>query len=168
MNHSKWHPRQPCTQLSSAWVCNSSISVVVLALQSEGWYRKLLVLSQRYMALYTPLDIDIVCGLSFGSSRLCSPYAARERQVGLEIRLGHSAGLHAYCWCGGVARWKHSWLDVSAWWSNGSSIIADRIPSLGAVYNAGYYKMSTWIPFTWAWINVVVLILSSFSFQGGL
>ncbi|TVY13695.1 Uncharacterized protein LARI1_G007949 [Lachnellula arida] len=40
--------------------------------------------------------------------------------------------------------------------------------SLGAVYNAGYFKMSTWIPFIWALINVLVLTLSSFSFQGGL
>jgi Putative transmembrane protein 170 len=40
--------------------------------------------------------------------------------------------------------------------------------SLGAVYNAGYFQMSTWIPFVWSLINVLVLILSSFSIQGGL
>ncbi|TVY30707.1 Uncharacterized protein LHYA1_G000338 [Lachnellula hyalina] len=40
--------------------------------------------------------------------------------------------------------------------------------SLGAVYNAGYFKMSTWMPFIWALINVLILTLSSFSFQGGL
>jgi hypothetical protein len=40
--------------------------------------------------------------------------------------------------------------------------------SLGAVYNAGYFRMSTWIPFVWSLINVLVLILSSFSIQGGL
>jgi hypothetical protein len=40
--------------------------------------------------------------------------------------------------------------------------------SLGAVYIAGYFQMSTWIPFVWALINVFVLILSSFSIQGGL
>ena len=39
---------------------------------------------------------------------------------------------------------------------------------LGAVYNAGYFRMSTWIPFVWALVNVLVLILSSFSIQGGL
>ncbi|PGH13422.1 hypothetical protein AJ79_03701 [Helicocarpus griseus UAMH5409] len=39
---------------------------------------------------------------------------------------------------------------------------------LGAVYEAGNYKMSTWIPFSWAAINTLVLILSSFSIQGGL
>ncbi|ESZ92653.1 hypothetical protein SBOR_6958 [Sclerotinia borealis F-4128] len=39
---------------------------------------------------------------------------------------------------------------------------------LGAVYNAGYFQMSTWIPFIWSLINVLVLIISSFSIQGGL
>ncbi len=39
---------------------------------------------------------------------------------------------------------------------------------LGAVYNAGGFKMSTWIPFVWSIICVLVLILSSFSIQGGL
>jgi Putative transmembrane protein 170 len=39
---------------------------------------------------------------------------------------------------------------------------------LGAVYNAGYFKMSTWMPFLWGLLNVSVLILSSFSIQGGL
>ena len=40
--------------------------------------------------------------------------------------------------------------------------------SLGTIYKAGDYQMSTWIPFVWAVINVVFLILSSFSLQGGL
>jgi hypothetical protein len=39
---------------------------------------------------------------------------------------------------------------------------------LGAVYSAGYYKMSTWMPFLWGWVNVLLLILASFSIQGGL
>lgn len=39
---------------------------------------------------------------------------------------------------------------------------------LGAVYNAGYFRMSTWMPFLWGLLNVSVLILSSFSIQGGL
>ncbi|KAH6897216.1 hypothetical protein B0T10DRAFT_557050 [Thelonectria olida] len=39
---------------------------------------------------------------------------------------------------------------------------------LGAVYSAGYYEMNTWIPCTWGFINVLVLIISSFSIQGAL
>ncbi|RYP05360.1 hypothetical protein DL764_003853 [Monosporascus ibericus] len=39
---------------------------------------------------------------------------------------------------------------------------------LGAVYTSGCYGMSTWIPFIWSWINALVLIVSSFSIQGGL
>ncbi|KAJ6446628.1 hypothetical protein O9K51_01401 [Purpureocillium lavendulum] len=39
---------------------------------------------------------------------------------------------------------------------------------LGAVYHAGYYEMNTWIPCTWGFINALILIISSFSIQGGL
>ncbi|KAL2000987.1 hypothetical protein VTN02DRAFT_2365 [Thermoascus thermophilus] len=39
---------------------------------------------------------------------------------------------------------------------------------LGAVYEAGNFMMSTWIPLIWAGVNVLVLILSSFPTQGGL
>jgi hypothetical protein len=39
---------------------------------------------------------------------------------------------------------------------------------LGAVYSAGYYKMSTWMPFLWGLINCLVVILGSFRIQGGL
>jgi len=40
--------------------------------------------------------------------------------------------------------------------------------SLGAVYNAGFFSMSTWIPLLWGDINVLVLIIASFTIQGGL
>lgn len=43
-----------------------------------------------------------------------------------------------------------------------------RLDRLGAVYNAGYYEMNTWIPLVWAFVSVLVLIISSFSIQGGL
>lgn len=39
---------------------------------------------------------------------------------------------------------------------------------LGGVYQAGYFEMSTWIPFVWGVINTLVLILSSFAIYGGL
>lgn len=39
---------------------------------------------------------------------------------------------------------------------------------LGAVYMAACYNMSTWIPFIWGLINVLILIISSFTIQGGL
>lgn len=39
---------------------------------------------------------------------------------------------------------------------------------LGAVYEAGYYQMNTWIPVVWAVVSVLVLVISSFSMQGGL
>ena len=39
---------------------------------------------------------------------------------------------------------------------------------VGAVYNAGYFKMSTWTPLFWGLINLLVLIVASFRIQGGL
>lgn len=39
---------------------------------------------------------------------------------------------------------------------------------LGAVYNAGYFRMSTWTPFIWGIVNMLVLILGGFRIQGGL
>ena len=39
---------------------------------------------------------------------------------------------------------------------------------LGTVYHAGYYRMSTWTPFVWGLINVLVLVLASFNMHGGL
>ncbi|KAM5469269.1 hypothetical protein MauCBS54593_004625 [Microsporum audouinii] len=39
---------------------------------------------------------------------------------------------------------------------------------LGLVYEAGSFRMSTWVPFAWGCINVLVLIVSCFSFHGGL
>jgi len=39
---------------------------------------------------------------------------------------------------------------------------------LGAVYNAGYFRMSTWTPLLWGIINMLVLVVSSFRIQGGL
>jgi hypothetical protein len=40
--------------------------------------------------------------------------------------------------------------------------------SVGASYLVGNFTMSTWIPFVWGWVNVLVLIVSSFRIQGGL
>ncbi|KAJ5605996.1 hypothetical protein N7510_008777 [Penicillium lagena] len=39
---------------------------------------------------------------------------------------------------------------------------------IGAVYEAGNFRMSTWLPMIWGGVNVLVLILTSFPMQGGL
>ncbi|EPE03460.1 integral membrane protein [Ophiostoma piceae UAMH 11346] len=39
---------------------------------------------------------------------------------------------------------------------------------IGAAYSAGPFWMSTWIPFIWGWVNVLIILISSFSIQGGL
>jgi len=68
--------------------------------------------------------------------------------------------------------WKYLWTVpvVYAFIAAFEALFAGSIVGLilGAVYRAGYFSMSTWIPFVWGWINVLVLILSSFSIQGGL
>ncbi|KAL4917237.1 hypothetical protein BDW62DRAFT_88945 [Aspergillus aurantiobrunneus] len=39
---------------------------------------------------------------------------------------------------------------------------------LGSVYEAGNFRMSTWIPIIWGGVNILVVILSSFPIPGGL
>jgi hypothetical protein len=46
--------------------------------------------------------------------------------------------------------------------------MADASYRLGAVYQEGYYEMNTWMPAVWGAINLLILIISSFTIQGGL
>ncbi|OJD36071.1 uncharacterized protein BKCO1_1300069 [Diplodia corticola] len=68
--------------------------------------------------------------------------------------------------------WKVIWIIPVIFCVIGGieAVIAGSIVGglLGGVYNAGYYNMSTWIPFVWGLINTLVLILSSFAIQGAL
>ncbi len=52
----------------------------------------------------------------------------------------------------------------------GEAIVAGSLVGLvlGAIYNAGYFRMSTWTPLLWGVINMLVLVVSSFRIQGGL
>ncbi|KAL3417316.1 integral membrane protein [Phlyctema vagabunda] len=72
----------------------------------------------------------------------------------------------------GKSAWKYVWLIpmVYALLAGIEALLAGSFVGLilGAVYNAGYFQMSTWIPFIWAMINVLILILSSFSIQDAL
>ncbi|TVY31623.1 Uncharacterized protein LSUB1_G008702 [Lachnellula subtilissima] len=72
----------------------------------------------------------------------------------------------------GKRAWQYVWIIplLYALIAGVEALLAGSIVGgiLGAVYNAGYFKMSTWIPFIWALINVLILTLSSFSFQVGL
>ncbi|KAI9807796.1 MAG: hypothetical protein M1825_005101 [Sarcosagium campestre] len=78
-----------------------------------------------------------------------------------------------------MRNWKFVWMIPLAYAVVGGieAVLAGSVVGLvwvlsfifiGAVYSAGFFKMSTWIPFVWSLINVLVLILSSFSIQGGL
>ena len=46
--------------------------------------------------------------------------------------------------------------------------LANSSFSIGAVFKAGYFNISTWIPLVWGVTNTLILILSSFAIQGGL
>ncbi|KAI1777608.1 hypothetical protein F4818DRAFT_407240 [Hypoxylon cercidicola] len=68
--------------------------------------------------------------------------------------------------------WKYLWIVpiVYAVVAGAEALFTGSIVGLvlGAVYVSGCYEMPTWIPFIWGWINVIVLIVSSFTIQGGL
>lgn len=53
----------------------------------------------------------------------------------------------------------------SSWPAADSSLVENRV---GAIYRAAGWYMTTWIPFIWGWANVFVLVVSSFSYSGGL
>ncbi|KAH7065925.1 hypothetical protein FB567DRAFT_599421 [Paraphoma chrysanthemicola] len=68
--------------------------------------------------------------------------------------------------------WKLIWLAPAIFVVIGGveALVSGAIVGglLGGVYQAGYFEMSTWIPFVWGVINTLVLILSSFAIYGGL
>ncbi|KAK0646175.1 hypothetical protein B0T16DRAFT_458124 [Cercophora newfieldiana] len=70
------------------------------------------------------------------------------------------------------SNWKYLWLVplVYAMIAGVEAIMAGSVVGVivGASYVAGNFTMSTWIPFVWGWVNVLVLIVSSFTIQGGL
>ncbi|KAK4106798.1 hypothetical protein N658DRAFT_512535 [Parathielavia hyrcaniae] len=71
-----------------------------------------------------------------------------------------------------MSSWKYLWLVpvVYALIAGAEALIAGTLVGLivGATYIVGNFAMSTWIPFVWGWVNVLVLIVSSFRIQGGL
>ncbi|KAF2150569.1 hypothetical protein K461DRAFT_280571 [Myriangium duriaei CBS 260.36] len=68
--------------------------------------------------------------------------------------------------------WKVIWVVPIIYGLIGGieSIIAGNVVGglLAGVYTAGFFRMSTWIPFVWGVINALTLILSSFAIQGGM
>ncbi|KAK3380203.1 hypothetical protein B0T24DRAFT_186229 [Lasiosphaeria ovina] len=68
--------------------------------------------------------------------------------------------------------WKYLWMVplVYAFVAGVEALLAGSVVGLivGASYRAGGFTMSTWIPFIWGWVNVMVLLVSSFRIMGGL
>lgn len=55
-------------------------------------------------------------------------------------------------------------------WGMGQAIIAGSIVGglLGAVYEGGGFRMSTWIPVVWGGISTLIVVMGSFNIQGGM
>ncbi|KFA70028.1 hypothetical protein S40285_02069 [Stachybotrys chlorohalonatus IBT 40285] len=68
--------------------------------------------------------------------------------------------------------WKYVWAVPVVYLVTAAveALVAGSITGavVGAVYQAGYYEMNTWIPLVWGLISVLILIVSSFTIQGGL
>ncbi|EFX00722.1 integral membrane protein [Grosmannia clavigera kw1407] len=73
---------------------------------------------------------------------------------------------------GRPAYWRYLWtIPVSyAVVAGIQAVFAGSFVALiiGAAYISGPFWMSTWIPFIWGWACVLVILISSFSIQGGL
>ncbi|QIW99956.1 hypothetical protein AMS68_005474 [Peltaster fructicola] len=68
--------------------------------------------------------------------------------------------------------WKFIWITPIIFGLVGGieAVIAGNVVGglLGGVYTSGYFRMSTWIPFTWGLSIALILVLSSFAIQGGM
>ena len=55
-------------------------------------------------------------------------------------------------------------------WGFAQAVVAGSIVGglLGTVYEGGGFRMSTWIPLVYAGVCTLVLVLGSFSIQGGM
>lgn len=61
----------------------------------------------------------------------------------------------------------HSWSAIELTTLFSSTLGVWMLPRLGlaiaAIYNAGFYRMSTWVPFLWGLIQALVVIMGSYS-----
>lgn len=141
------------------------------------------------LALHALLDLDLLRRAAPGRRTVCSGDAAAE----LARDMGRACGFYCCgrrggdgcgecCWravchllhscdgpravlvcpqgmCGTIPKERMGVIWMS---------LANEDNRLGAIYEAGSFRMSTWIPFVWALINSLVIVLSSFAIQGGL
>jgi hypothetical protein len=132
---------------------------------------------ERHLAIHSPLDVDSIWSIPYHSGVVCCGDAGKKDEV--EGFMGGAGCVRDCGWGGGDHGGEYSGSDVSSLalrrslfrrvvWRSGAEYTYSTNSSLGAVYNAGFFHMSTWIPFVWSIICVLVLILSSFSIQGGL
>jgi hypothetical protein len=115
------------------------------------------------------MDSDPVCHLPHERSRHSFERTSGKAPVDLEVPLDSSGDLRYYGCSGSSCRRQYCWCPVRPHHTREiTEGVADTSYSVGAVYFNGRFHMSTWIPFIWGWINVLVLIVSSFTIQGGL
>src|SRR3569833_364311 len=122
------------------------------------------------LALHPDMDTHHLRHLPPRSGRHRRSHAARQGPVPVEVGLGHPHRLHGGRGCGGSVRRQRRGSDVSVPTVSVGYLVRllTRQSRVGAVYTSGSFRMSTWIPFIWGWVNVLVQTISSFSIQGGL
>lgn len=156
-------------------LCDTELPVALLAVPDQGRTRQLSLWHNWYLALHRTVDPTILC---------CCPPGCRQLRNGhpmekLESDLDSPTRVRRHRWEWSVHCWEYHWwivrfvlflISMSIPRMPQSVVVysSDYLLRVGAVYTAGYFRMSTWIPFVWALINTLVLILSSFAIQGGL
>lgn len=125
------------------------------------------LLHLRHLAVHALLDSHHLWRCSLVGGRVCGRYAVAELEIAADVVDGAS-GLSDDFWTGSSLSRERDGLAVR------DRTLRDWVVeiltgcSLGAIYEAGNFTMTTWMPLVWAVINILVVILSSFPMQGAL
>lgn len=160
------------------------LPILILALSRQRHTNILSLRRTLDLALHPSLDDHRRRGRALSRGWVCLLRAVAE----LEGHLGCACSVHGGRWDRGCDCWECCWWIVSTCFfdlfafprlpdRSGLFFHYRRILSgrgwltecrLAGVYSAGFFRMSTWIPFSWGVINALVLIISSFAIQGGM
>lgn len=156
---------------SSSGLCNARVSIPLLAVRGQAGCRKLSIFYLRHLALHLVLDAHHLCWPACRYTYVCPAGEDQiweyEIKVSMEDCMFSERRICAGSGAGSASsRHRHRVLVCRPCPLINQDML--MVSSLGAVYNAGYFRMSTWIPFTWALVCSLILILSSFTVGGGL
>lgn len=152
------------TRWSSSRLYPTAVPVPVLA--APGLQGRALR-TRRHLEVYALLDPHPLWPVSSGRRGCSRVDADRQEEVYLEISLDCAPDLCFYRCVRSCHSRQCCWADVGFPAIAGQGVYAD-VCRVGAGYLAGNFTMSTWVPFVWGWVNVLVLLVASFRIQGGL